>query len=99
MPQTSPLPPLPFDINAASNVPILGSPTQIYNPIPTSTVPSTLPYGVPHSQIITPISLPGMPPITVSAAMPQNPSFYQPVRQPQIPTTNSVPPPTTATTQ
>lgn len=96
MPQTSPLPPLPFDITAMSSVSTLGSPTQIYNPIPTATVASTLPYGVaPQSQIVTPISLPGMPPITVSAAMPQNPSFYQPVRQPEAPTSHSVPPPTT----
>ncbi|XP_051154875.1 Golgi reassembly-stacking protein 2 [Leptopilina boulardi] len=101
MPQTSPLPPLPFDINTIGNVPTLGgSQQQIYNPIPTSTVPSTtLPYGVPQSQIVTPISLPGMPPITVSAAMPQNPSFYQPMRQPDLSTSHSVPPPTTASTQ
>ena len=97
MPQSSPLPPLPFDINAPSNIPSINSPVQNYNPIPTPADPSTLPYTVPQSQIVTPISLPGMPPITVSAVMPQNPSFYPTVRhQSQIPTSNTVPPPTSA---
>ncbi|XP_033224915.1 Golgi reassembly-stacking protein 2 isoform X2 [Belonocnema kinseyi] len=101
MPQSSPLPPLPFDINVPSNISSVNSPVQTYNPIPTSVdVPSTLPYSVQQSQIVTPISLPGMPPITVSAAIPQNPSFYPTVRhQSQIPTSNTVPPPTSASAQ
>ena len=98
MPQSSPLPLLPFDINAPSNMSNVCSPVQSYNPIPTSTAtPPTSPYAVPQSQIVTPISLPGMPPITVSATIPQNTSFYPSVRhQTQVPTSNIVPSPTPA---
>lgn len=39
-------------------------------------------FNVPQSHVVTtPISLPGMPPITVSASMPQNSSFYPSVLQ------------------
>lgn len=38
--------------------------------------------NVPQPHVVTtPISLPGMPPITVSASLPQNTSFYTPVLQ------------------
>lgn len=39
-------------------------------------------FNVPQSHVVTtPISLPGMPPITVSASLPQNTSFYSSVLQ------------------
>ena len=39
-------------------------------------------FNVPQSHVVTtPISLPGMPPITVSASLPQNTSFYTSVLQ------------------
>lgn len=39
-------------------------------------------FNVPQSHVVTtPISLPGMPPITVSASLPQNTSFYPSVPQ------------------
>lgn len=31
--------------------------------------------------VTTPINLPGMPPITVSASLPQNATFYSPIRE------------------
>lgn len=107
MPQSSPLPPLPFDVNSPSSVTSVSSPTQIFNPIPTSNVPypaqnytNTSPYDVPQSQIVTPISLPGMPPITVSATIPQNPSFYPPARhQSPLTSSNTVPSPSSASAQ
>lgn len=45
--------------------------------------------NVPQSSIVTtPISLPGMPPITVNVTLPQNPSFYSSVlHQSQLPST------------
>lgn len=41
-------------------------------------------FNVPQSHVVTtPISLPGMPPITVSASLPQNTSLYPSVLQQQ----------------
>lgn len=64
------------------------------------TTASSLPFNVPQSQLVTtPISLPGMPPITVNATLPQNPSFYSSVlHQNQLPTTTPSSP-TSVTTQ
>lgn len=54
-------------------------------------------FNVPQSHVVTtPISLPGMPPITVSASLPQNTSFYPSVlQQNQLPSTTA---PASATT-
>lgn len=53
-------------------------------------------FNVPQSHVVTtPISLPGMPPITVSASLPQNTSFYSSVIEQQ---NNQFPPGITATT-
>ncbi|XP_050447405.1 Golgi reassembly-stacking protein 2 isoform X2 [Cataglyphis hispanica] len=52
------------------------------NPVYNATV--TTGYNVPQSHVVTtPISLPGMPPITVSASLPQNTSLYPSVIQQQ----------------
>lgn len=61
---------------------------------------SSLPFNVKESQLVTtPISLPGMPPITVNATLPQNPSFYSSVlHQNPLPTTTPSSP-TSVTTQ
>lgn len=50
----------------------------------------------PQAQVVTtPISLPGMPPITVSASVPQNPPFYSPgMQQNQISGGNIISPST-----
>ncbi|XP_011135871.1 Golgi reassembly-stacking protein 2 [Harpegnathos saltator] len=57
---------------------------------------ATAGFNVPQPHVVTtPISLPGMPPITVSASLPQNTSFYPSVlQQNQLPSTTA----TTATT-
>lgn len=65
------------------------------NPVYSTTV--TTGFNVPHCQshvVTTPISLPGMPPITVSASLPQNTSLYPSVLQQQ----NQFSPVTTTTT-
>ncbi|KAL2729434.1 Golgi reassembly-stacking protein 2 [Vespula squamosa] len=64
---------------------------QSYNLPTVQSTASSLPFNVPQSQLVTtPISLPGMPPITVNATLPQNPSFYSSVLHPnQLPTTTS----------
>lgn len=52
------------------------------NPVNNATV--TTGFNVPQSHVVTtPISLPGMPPITVSASLPQNTSLYPSVLQQQ----------------
>lgn len=52
------------------------------NPVYNATVSTG--YNVPQSHVVTtPISLPGMPPITVSASLPQNTSLYPSVIQQQ----------------
>ncbi|KAK2589259.1 hypothetical protein KPH14_007819 [Odynerus spinipes] len=57
--------------------------------LPGSTT-SALPHNVPQSSFVTSVSLPGMPPITVNATLPQNPPFYSSVlHQNQLPSTTS----------
>lgn len=52
------------------------------NPVYSATM--TTGFNVPQSHVVTtPISLPGMPPITVSASLPQNTSLYPSVLQNQ----------------
>lgn len=52
------------------------------NPVYSATM--TTGFNVPQSHVVTtPISLPGMPPITVSASLPQNTSLYPSVLQQQ----------------
>ncbi|XP_020296469.1 Golgi reassembly-stacking protein 2 [Pseudomyrmex gracilis] len=53
-----------------------------HNPTYSATVATGFNVSQPHV-VTTPISLPGMPPITVSAALPQNAPFYSPVFQQQ----------------
>lgn len=81
----------PYEVTTTSAAPInlpelQKDQTPVYNPIAGFSVPHVL---------TTPIALPGMPPITVSASLPQKTSFYPSVlQQNQLPTTNV----TTATT-
>lgn len=57
------------------------------NPIPSANM--TAGFNMHQSHVVTtPISLPGMPPITVTASLPQDTSFYPPVLQQQ----NQLPP-------
>lgn len=66
------------------NVPVL---QREQNPIPSANMPAG--FNVPQSHVVTtPISLPGMPPITVTASLPQDTSFYPSVLQQQ----NQLPP-------
>lgn len=60
-----------------------------------------IPFNVPQSHVVTtPISLPGMPPITVSASLPQNTSFYTSVlQQNQLPGVSTAPTSTVTTNQ
>lgn len=72
------------------------------NPVNNATV--TTGFNVPQSHVVTtPISLPGMPPITVSASLPQNTSLYPSVLQQQNQfspgiSTTTVPPTLTSST-
>lgn len=72
----------PFHGATAINVPM----QREQNPINSATMAAG--FNVPQSHIVTtPISLPGLPPITVSASLP-NPSLYPPV----LPEQNQLPP-------
>ncbi|KAL6266214.1 hypothetical protein P5V15_003074 [Pogonomyrmex californicus] len=64
------------------NVPVLQR-----EPVPSATTMATG-FNMPQSHVVTtPISLPGMPPITVTASLPQDTSFYPSVlQQNQVPT-------------
>ncbi|XP_058799211.1 Golgi reassembly-stacking protein 2 [Phymastichus coffea] len=85
-------PPLP---TFSSQSPIDNTFYQNYNAPPTSVSVSIPNYNASQPQVVTtPISLPGMPPITVSASMPQNSPYYQPpMQQNQNPSSNFVLPP------
>ncbi|XP_017892314.1 Golgi reassembly-stacking protein 2 [Ceratina calcarata] len=101
MPTTPPLPTFTtISLNETANVQHTGTPKDFTNV--QSTVPPPVQFNVPQSHMVTtPISLPGMPPITVSASLPQNTSFYSPVFQQQneLISVNTVPVPTVPTTQ
>lgn len=72
------------------NVPML---QREQNPI--SSANMTAGFNMPQSHVVTtPISLPGMPPITVTASLPQDTSFYPSVLQQQ----NQLPPGINTTT-
>ncbi|KOX81327.1 Golgi reassembly-stacking protein 2 [Melipona quadrifasciata] len=81
MPTTPPLP------TFTTNTTLLNETVGIVNtntPKDFSTVQSgiSVQFNVPQSHVVTtPISLPGMPPITVSASLPQNTTFYSSVLQ------------------
>lgn len=65
------------------NIPVL---QREQNPVPAN---MTAGFNVPQSHVVTtPISLPGMPPITVTASLPQDTPFYPSVLQQQ----NQLPP-------
>ncbi|XP_076248217.1 Golgi reassembly-stacking protein 2 isoform X2 [Calliopsis andreniformis] len=82
MPTTLPLPTFPTNATIVNEAAGTVSPAKDFTTM--QGVPSTgIPYNVPQSHVVTtPISLPGMPPITVSATLPQNTSFYASVLQP-----------------
>ncbi|XP_012275097.1 Golgi reassembly-stacking protein 2 isoform X2 [Orussus abietinus] len=96
MPISPPLSAFPMNVSTSSSifpVPTVTVPMQGYNSMPNSNIVGTLD-NVPQSHVVTtPISLPGMPPITVSAALPQNTSFPPILQQNQLlgPTTISSP--------
>lgn len=88
MPSPASLPPPPTSSSVLIDVsaqPIQNQPS--YAPM------QTLPYNMQPMQtsgpspITTPIALPGMPPITVSATLPQNAAYYSPVLQNPYPNT------------
>lgn len=86
MPTVPPLPPLPAEMSipAGSVTHSLVSPLQNYDSSIPSVIPGVSSFAVPQSSIVTtPIELPGMPPITVSASLPQTPGFYTPMLQQQ----------------
>lgn len=69
----------PYEVTTATGVINIPGLQKEQNPIYTA---NTTGFNVPQSHIVTtPISLPGMPPITVSASIPQNTSFYPSVLQ------------------
>lgn len=76
-------PPLP---TFTANTTIMNEPTDVGTPKDFTTVQSgvspLVQFNVPQSHVVTtPIALPGMPPITVSASLPQTTSFYTSVLQ------------------
>ena len=91
MPLSPPLP--PFSTNAPSKSP---NDFSLNYSTPPSAVSVSLPnFNMPQPQVVTtPISLPGMPPITVSASLPQNSSFYPSTTVQQQSQVINVPPPT-----
>ncbi|XP_054013415.1 Golgi reassembly-stacking protein 2 [Hylaeus anthracinus] len=99
MPTTPPLP--TFSTNTFSNeaTGVVGSQKDFTSVM----VPMSpgVQFNVPQSHVVTtPISLPGMPPITVSASLPQNTSFYTPVlQQNQMTGVSTIPTPTVTSTQ
>ncbi|XP_015520844.1 Golgi reassembly-stacking protein 2 [Neodiprion pinetum] len=100
MPLTPPTPASMVNVGPPSGIPMYSTPLPNYNLLsgPTS---AALPYNVsqPH-MVTTPISLPGMPPITVSATLPQNHPYYPPVCNPnQAPVPTPGLPSTTASAQ
>lgn len=66
-----------------------------------SNVSPSIQFNVPQSHVVTtPISLPGMPPITVSASLPQSTSFYSSVlQQNELTEVSTVPTSIPSTTQ
>ncbi|XP_033340349.1 Golgi reassembly-stacking protein 2 [Megalopta genalis] len=78
----------------------LYNPTTVQNVIQSATT-TEVQFNAPQSQVVTvPISLPGMPPITVSTSLPQNTPFYTPAfEQSQLTGINTVPTSTVTPTQ
>lgn len=80
----------PVHSTTTINVPVL---QREQNPIPNANI--TTGFNMPQSHVVTtPISLPGMPPITVTASLPQDTSFFPSVLQQQ----NQLPPGINTTT-
>lgn len=78
----------PYETTTIPSGPInLPGPLKDQNPIYSA---STVGFNASQSHVVTtPISLPGMPPITVSASLPQNTSFYPSVlQQNELPSIN-----------
>ncbi|CAK9797822.1 Golgi reassembly-stacking protein 2 [Anthophora quadrimaculata] len=95
-------PPLP---TFTTNTTIMNEPTDVGTPKDFTTVQSgvspLVQFNVPQSHVVTtPIALPGMPPITVSASLPQTTSFYTSVlQQNEVTGINTVPTTTIPSTQ
>lgn len=86
MPNIPGMPTTPSLPTFTTNVTLLNEATGIESQKDFTTVQGAMSpeiqFNVPQSHVVTtPISLPGMPPITVSASLPQNTSFYTPVLQ------------------
>lgn len=81
MPTTPPLPTFTTNTTVSNEATGIVGMTKDFTTVQ-SGMSSPIQYNVPQSHIVTtPISLPGMPPITVSASLPQNTSFYSPALQ------------------
>ncbi|OAD62053.1 Golgi reassembly-stacking protein 2 [Eufriesea mexicana] len=81
MPTTSPLPTFTTNTTILNEATGIVGMTKDFTTVQ-SGMSSPIQYNVPQSHIVTtPISLPGMPPITVSASLPQNTSFCSPALQ------------------
>ncbi|XP_068980501.1 Golgi reassembly-stacking protein 2 [Bombus flavifrons] len=81
MPTTPPLPTFTTNATGLSEATgVVGTPKDFTTV--QSDISPPVQFNVPQSHVVTtPISLPGMPPITVSASLPQNSSFYPSVLQ------------------
>lgn len=103
MPTAPPSPANILNVNSPSGVSSLPPPSLTNYNLPIGVSNAPLPYNVsqPPHVVTTPISLPGMPPITVSASLPQNHPYYTPILNPNQAPTISAPglPPTTASAQ
>ncbi|XP_032681712.1 Golgi reassembly-stacking protein 2 isoform X2 [Odontomachus brunneus] len=98
MPASPVLPTGPYEVTTTPTSPInLAELQKDQNPAYSATV-AAAGFHMPQSHVVTtPISLPGMPPITVSASLPQNTSFYPTVlQQNQLSNTNTTAATTTA---
>lgn len=75
MPTAPPVQPFLID----TSIPITSTNLQ-HSFNPSTTAPTPLPTNLSQPHIVTtPITLPGMPPITVSASLPQNSPYYPPL--------------------
>ncbi|XP_031827898.2 Golgi reassembly-stacking protein 2 [Nomia melanderi] len=107
MPTTPPLPTFTTNTTVFNETSAaVELPKGMYSPTTIQITPQNTPtpvvqFNVPQSHVVTtPISLPGMPPITVSASLPQNTPFYTSVlQQNQMTGVNTIPTSTVTPTQ
>lgn len=100
MPTTPPLPTFTTNTTSLNETIGITGMSKDYTTIQGGITPA-VPFNVPQSNVVTiPISLPGMPPITVSASLPQNTSFYSSVlQQNELTNVSTVPTSTVPSTQ